>query len=115
MKNVALAIIALILLSCGNDPDEQPSDEFTVNVVGTGIDCRLPLIDFSSADSVRINLLTGSTGLRYHAFDLDSSFSQIGLTLNVILRPTRDDELFPCTTLGPGYPWVTILDAEIVN
>ncbi len=116
MKIFTTLLVLLTLISCNDFNDDQFSDEFQVTVVGTGIDCRLPLIDFLHSDSSRIADLSGNPyWLRYHAFGLDSSLMDVGLTLNVTVRKTRDNELSPCTTLGIGYPWITILAASKVN
>lgn len=115
MNKIPSLLIILVLCSCSANDVDPLSNEFQVTIAGIGIDCKLALIDFLDEDSVRINNLTGSTWLRYQALDLDSTLNEIGSTLNIIVRPTQNDEYFACTTLGPGYPWVTILNAEASN
>lgn len=115
MKACLSVFIASLLFSCEKAGEELLANAFKVTVAGTGIDCKLPLVDFLTKDSGRINNLTGLKGLRYQVFNLDSTFNETGLALTIIARPTSDDEHFACTTLGPGYPWITILHAEIAD
>ena len=115
MNKIASLLIIFILCSCSDNDVEPLSNEFQVTIAGTGIDCKLPLIDFLDKDSARINNLTGSTWLRYQALGLDSTLNEIGSTLNIVVRPTQNDDYFACTTLGSGYPWITILNAETTN
>ena len=113
MKINLILLLTAFLLSCDRNEEEIPNDIFEVATAGIGIDCKLLLIDFKEIDLDRIEKITHSKGLRYHAYNLDQAeFSADGQILTVRIRKTFDSELFVCTTLGPGYPWVTVLDAE---
>lgn len=112
MKSFLTVLIFFGFLSCERGINPKVDDVFEVTVAGEGVDCGLILIDFQEKDKDRIEKITGRTGwLRYFAFNLDEEFNQEGQVLIVTVRKTRDDELYACTTQGPGYPWVTILKA----
>ena len=101
------------MISCDQDQEPGKSDTFEVTITGEGIDCKLPLIDFQEADLSRIEKITGSRWVSYHAYNLDKGkFNQLGQVLVVTVRKAYDSELSACTTLGPGYPWVTVTSAE---
>jgi len=114
MKRAVTLFISLIVLAISCDDYEiANSDTFEVTVAGIGIDCNLVLIDFNESDVDRIKNITGFDWSRYHAYNLDKEkFNEVGQKLTVIVRATKADELSACTTLGPGYPWVTITKAE---
>jgi hypothetical protein len=98
------------LSSCKNETEPEINNTFEVSSTGEGIDCGLILIDFKMEDKDRIEKITGEVNdLRYFAFNLDKKFDQVGQTLIVTVRRTREDELLACTTQGPSYPWVTVL------
>ncbi len=108
-----IILIWLTLLSCEKKNEQEISNIFEVTSAGGGMDCGLKLIDFEERDKPRIEKITGRNGwLRFFGFNLDKKFDKVGQVLVITVRKTRDDELFACTTLGPSYPWVTILTAE---
>lgn len=113
MKKTFLFFLAALFFSCDQGEEELLNDIFEVTTAGVGIDCKLILIDFKESDLERIEKITGQNGLRYHAYNLDKdSFSTGGQILIVKVRQTSNSELFPCTTLGPGYPWVTVMEVS---
>src|SRR5688572_9350215 len=105
----ALFVFTIVLAVCVScDYQEMTSDTFEVTTAGIGIDCHLVLIDFNERDLERIKNITGSEWLRYQAYNLDQTqFGDEGKVLTVRVRKPADEELFPCTAQGPGYPWVT--------
>lgn len=112
MKKYYLILCLFILVGC-TDENMEPIEEFKVTVFGAGMDCGLWLIDFNPEDKERIEELAGRKGwLKFYAHNLDNSFWQVGIELVVKVRTTRDEELRPCTTLGPGYPWITVVEAR---
>ncbi len=114
MKRLLFTILTVLIFSCDKNEDDISTDTFDVTTAGIGIDCKLVLIDFKGSDQDRIKKITNANGLRHQAFNLDKiSFSTDGLILKVKVRKPFDSELFACTTLGPSYPWVTVLNAEI--
>ena len=114
MKNYIILGLIITLFSCDKEELEK-AETFEVAVVGEGMDCKLTLIEFKEKDLPKIQDLTGTEWKIFHAYNLDNKFNEIGQSLKVKIRKTSDDELFPCTMLGPTYPWVTILDAEEIN
>ncbi len=114
MKRLSILILTVLFISCDKTESEIATDTFDVTTTGIDIDCKLILIDFKESDQDRIKKITNANGLRYQAYNLDKNkFSSEGLILTVKVRETFDSELFACTTLGPGYPWLTVLRAEI--
>jgi len=114
MKRLATIILTVLCISCDKTEEEITTDTFEVTTAGIGIDCKLVLIDFKEGDLDRVEKITNSNWLRYHAYNLDKEeFGEEGKTLTVKVRKTFDSELFACTTLGPGYPWVTVLESEL--
>ena len=114
MRKLALLVLTTICIACDTNEEDITSDTYEVTIAGTSTDCKLILIDFKESDLQRIEKITNSNGLRYEAYNLDKqNFSTKGQVLTVRLRKTLDSEIFACTTLGIGYPWVTILEAEL--
>ena len=116
-SSVILAILTLVVLGCDDDNSTLNSDEeFTVTVVNSNdfTACGLPLINFTEKlDKIRD--LTDREESTFNAFLLKEEFRIDGLKLKIKVRKTRDDELLPCLTLGIAWPWVTVLNARIVN
>lgn len=116
MKSLSILILTVLFISCDKNENEVAMDTFDVTAAGIGVDCKLVLIDFNESDQDRIKKITNANGLRYQAYNLNKNkFSNGGLNLRVKVRKTFDSELFACTTLGPGYPWVTVLKAEMIK
>ena len=114
MKILVILILTALCISCNKDEEAITTDIFEVTTVGIGSDCGLVLIDFNEYDLERLQKLTNTNELRYYAFNLDQiKFGDQGKFLTVKVRRTFDSELFACTTLGIGYPWVTVLEAEL--
>lgn len=114
MKRLAIIILTILFVACDKNEEEIATDIFEVTTAGIGIDCKLVLIDFKDSDLGRIEKITNSNWGRYQAYKLDkNSFGNAGQTLIVKVRKTLDSELFACTTLGPGYPWVTVLEVQL--
>ena len=117
MRRVIVLFITLTFLNSSCDEHEiDNTEKFQVTVAGIGMDCGLILIDFDENDLERIKNITGFDWGRFYAFNLDKNkFNKVGLKLIVTVRKVKDDELSPCTTMGPGYPWVTITKVEFAN
>ncbi|WP_373496562.1 hypothetical protein [Aquiflexum sp.] len=114
--SILLILLCLMMAGIGCTRDEEPNNigVFEVTVVGKGIDCgSLLVIDFEQDDQSRINAIAGtSEWLRFYAYNLDMKYNQPGKILKVTARKTKDGELRLCRTLGPGYPWITILNVD---
>lgn len=105
-----------ILLLAGCEKDETVYTEFHITVSGQGIDCGdLYLIDFHDNLEELYQITGNESWQRCYAYDLDEVFKVQGKELIVKIRKSSEDELFACTTLGPGYPWVKIISAEEVT
>jgi len=116
MKRLVFIIVAALLLSCDRNDEAPPSEIFEVTTWGISRDCKLVVIDFQESDRLRIEGLSGSTGIKYEGLNLDvNKFGQSGKKLRVRLRKTFDSESFACTTQYPSFPWVTVLHAEIID
>jgi hypothetical protein len=114
MKRLTILILTVLCISCNKDEESIPTGVFEVTTVGIGSDCGLVLIDFNESDLKRLQEITNTNELRYYAFNLDQiKFGDQGNFLTVKVRRTFDSELFACTTLGIGYPWVTVLEAKL--
>ncbi|WP_158859465.1 hypothetical protein [Lunatibacter salilacus] len=115
-SSIKLILLCLLMSGIGCTRDEEPNNSgvFQVTVVGKGIDCgSLLVIDFEQDDQSGIDVITGtSEWLRFYAYNLDMKYNQPGKILKVTARKTKDEELSPCTHLGPTYPWITILNVE---
>jgi len=116
-SSVILAILTLVVLGCDDDNSTLNSDEeFTVTVVNSNdfTACGLPLINFTEKlDKIRD--LTDREESTFNAFLLKEEFRIDGLKLKIKVRKTRDDELLLSFTMGISWPWVTVLNARIVN
>jgi hypothetical protein len=108
MKWNALLLLALLFAQCQK---ESLPREFEAEVVGIGPDCGLPLIDFSNATHKVALIAESAAWGRYYAYNLDRKYWKAGQKLRVHIRKPTADELHPCTTLGPSYPWITIIAA----
>jgi hypothetical protein len=116
-STVILAILTLVALGCDdNDSTFNSDEEFAVTVVNSHdfTTCGLPLINFTEKLE-KIRELTGGEETTFNAFLLKEEFHVDGLKLKIKVRKTRDDELLPCLTWGIAWPWVTVLNARIVN
>ena len=113
MKRFAILILTTLCISCDKN-EEIYTGIFEVTSAGIGIDCGLMLIDFNQSDLDRLEKITNSNGTRYFAYNLKkNNYNEKGQILIVKVRKALDSELFACTTLGPGYPWVTVLEAKL--
>lgn len=110
-------LITILVISFGCKKEETNYIEFHVFVYGKGIDCGdLFLLNF--LDNIdELYQITAQEGWQTcYAYSLKEEFKVQGKELLVKIRKPTKDELFPCTHLEPGYPWVTIVSAqEFIN
>ena len=109
--------LIIVFAAFGCEKEEINSTEFHVVVKGQGMDCGdLFVIEFSDHLD-KLYHLTGQEGWQMcYAYALEEKFKVKGKELLVKIRKTANDELYACTCMGPGYPWVTIVSAkEIAN
>ena len=118
MKNYLLIFFSIVLFSC-NKEELEITDTFEVTVIGEGFDCHLLLIDFQEKDSTRIENFVSQDWekgwFRFNAHNLEKEYNIPGQALKVKVRKTKKDELHACTTRDPGYHWVTVLSAELIE
>lgn len=108
MKKIylTLTVFIFLLISCSTDDDN--TDLYNAVVIGKGLDC---------GDSFLIKI-NGYSGLHntvdyiYYEINLPKEFKVEGKQIKVEFREPKDKELFPCTTLGPGYQQIYIISAE---
>jgi len=118
MKNHLYNILMTLILlasysSCNEESPNEVNKIFQITVAGEGDDCGLLLIDFDQSDKLRIEEITQTSGwLRFFALNLNKEYNQVGKELKIKVRKTKNEELYACTTLGPAYPWVTVLSVE---
>jgi hypothetical protein len=122
MKNYFLIIFIFFLFTCSENTDklsgdnDEKTEQFEVEVIGPDLDCGLWLIEFRDIDLSRLKKITETYNSSiFEAHNLDQEFKQQNIELLVYVRKTRDNELTPCTALGPSYPWITIVEAHIIE
>jgi hypothetical protein len=114
LYNILITLFLLTLhSSCNEENTHEVNNIFQITVAGKGDDCGLLLIDFDQIDKIRIEEITQTSGwLRFFALNLNEEYNQVGKELKIKVRRTKDEEFYACTTLGPAYPWVTVLCVE---
>ena len=109
MKKISLILIGFtfILTSCNNDDDNN--ELFNAVVIGKGLDCGDSfLIKFNE----NIKGLPNSIDNTYYEINLPNEFKVAGKEIKVDFREPKENEYFPCTTLGIGYNLIYIISAE---
>ncbi len=106
----------IIFAAFGCEKEEINSTEFHVVVKGQGMDCGdLFVIEFSDHLD-KLHQLTGQEGWQMcYAYALEEKFKVKGKELLVKIRKTANDELYACTCMGSGFPWVTIVSAKEIE
>ena len=109
MKNTVFGFILIICsasVSC--EMVNPPEYQFEATVLHQGMDCGGIFI-------IQLNNLSGDTTLIngvYYAENLSSDLKIDGLEIFLNCRHPKENELSVCTTFGPGYPHVFVIDAE---
>jgi hypothetical protein len=115
-KKVALlvALVISLLFSCENENDAR-DNEFTVIVESkSDFACGLPLIRFLG-DQSRVQERTRMEVMTYNAYHLDNSLNIVGAKLIIEFEEVAHEDMRFCTTLGIGYPAVSIVKARMAN
>jgi len=100
----------MILVTSCEDEDVEVS-RFNVTVIGKGIDCGdLFLIEVNDNPEALYRITGQEVWQTCYAYGLGEEYKVKGKKLLIELRAPRKRELFACTTLGPGYPWVTVVE-----
>ena len=109
---VFIFIIILSLTSC-EKKNNDPSFPFEAEVLGINMDCGIPAIKFSAnLDQVNDIADLNSSNAIFIAKNLPSGLEEKGFTIVLNIRKIQDSELGACTCMGPGYPWIYVLDAK---
>ena len=95
---------------CHNDKDDDDDSFFNATVLGIGGDCRTYLIQFDED----IENTTGHSPLMrtYYAPNLPEEYGIKGTRISVKFRVPKNDELMVCTTMGPAYGQVYIVEVK---
>ena len=105
LRLLSVLITGLCLFtSCENEEIETQWVEVTM--IGNGVDCRENWI-------VKYENPIPEEGFdRFQEIGLPSEYKEEGLELMLKIRDPKNEELFPCTTLGVSYPFKVILEAK---
>lgn len=117
MKRFSLFFLSLLLLGCQTDEDalalQGSTEEFEVETLGVGGDCRLPMVTFlGKLDEVEKITGSRSPWATHYAYGLSPELQQ-GKILLVRIRKPVDEEPRLCTAMGPVYDAVTIVSARV--
>jgi hypothetical protein len=112
LKIILLIMSIMFLFSCEKDITPVQDDYFKVMVLGKGIDCGdVYLVEFVE-ELEKVELITESHRTIYYGDDLPDEFKQDRIVLQIKFRQPTPEELYPCTTLGPGYPHIRIISVK---
>ncbi len=108
----AYFLCGLLLISCNK---ESSADEYSLEaeVLGRNTDCGIYAVKVLTRLS-QVQTLVGSDGRDsiYIAKNLPPELETVGLRIILNVRKPHDDELGPCTTLGPAYHWLFVRKAH---
>jgi hypothetical protein len=115
MKTVAsllLISLTLFIASCDKEDSEGPIFfAYEATVISEGIDCGdTYLIDLTGLESDP----EFDEGI-YYANNLPEELKKANLKIKLNCRPLREDEIYACTCLGPGFGHVFVEEAEEVS
>jgi len=118
MKNILfysmLISFSVSLVSCEKDNDVEISNleiegyQFEATVKGKGLDCG----DTYLIDLKKLNGESGIANGTYYADNLPPDLKVAGLKIRLNARKPTDDELYACTTMGPGYSHLIVTDSK---
>ena len=111
MKNIILyllIILFIILFSCekDNNSNEKEDFQFEATVLNQGLDCGETFLIELKKNSSNSELSDGT----YYADGLPEEFKQSGLKIYLNCRESANDEIYVCTTLGPGLPHIVVIN-----
>ncbi|MFZ7133390.1 MAG: hypothetical protein ACOWWR_13640 [Eubacteriales bacterium] len=107
---LSILTIGVFLAGCEKDDDEATKEhfEFEATVIGKGQDCGETFI-------ISLKNLVASSELEdgiYYADNLDSEYKEQGLKIYLNCREPNVDEIYACTTLGPTYPHLIVINSS---
>jgi len=113
MKNLIILSIltfGFLFLSCDKDEDELSKEnfKFEATVLSVGMDCGETFI-------ISLKNIESSSELGdgiYYADNLGSEYKEQGLKIYLNCREPNGDEVYACTTLGPTYPHLVVINSS---
>ena len=121
MKNILfyfmLISFSVALASCEKDNNVKISNleiegyQFEAIVKGKGLDCG----DTYLIDLKKLNGEAEIANGTYYADNLPPDLKVAGLKIRLNSRKPTNDELYACTTMGPGYSHLIVLDSKKVK
>jgi len=114
MKPYFILLLAVILnISSCEKESSDPSFPFEAEVLGINMDCGIPAIKFNdNLDQVNEIAEPYSSSAIFIAKNLPSDLQTEGIAIVLKFRKIQNSELGACTTMGPGYPWIYVLEAR---
>lgn len=111
MKKVFIhLVLALFLVQISCEKNDDVGDQrfqFDATVIGKGLDCgETYLIDLKNSEG-NSEIADGT----YYADGLPAELKVDGLKIILNGRIPDEDELYPCTTLGVGYPHIIVQES----
>ena len=108
-NEVNVIFINGVQVYCHNDKEDDNDSFFNATVLGIGGDCRTYLIQFDED----VESITGHSLMRtYYAPNLPEEYGVKGTRIRVKFRVPENDELMACTTMGPAYGQVYIVEVK---
>ena len=92
--------------------------KYQAKVIGKGLDCgETYVIEFDKQNSQNIKTTEWykEEWYRYYADSLPNHSKVPGKEIKLNCRKPNENELYPCTHMGPSYPHVIITDCEVIN
>lgn len=104
-------LFGLLMFSCENDASEEYPIE--AEVLGLNSDCKIYAVKILYGLSQVQSIIGSNVGDSiYIAKNLPTELETVGLKIILDVRKPYDDELGPCTALGPGYRWLFVKRAK---
>ena len=114
MKHLALILLFVLSISfyaCDKN-DTNQKFPFEAKVLARNTDCGLYAIQITK-NLPKANVIAGTNSNDiFIAKNLPTNLQVEGLSINLNIRKIQDSELGVCTTRGPSYPWIYVLEAE---
>ena len=104
----------LLISACkelSTEPDRDMTNYFKVKVIAEGLDCgNTFLVEFQDKLEIIYEIVESDSWNICYADSLPDEFKQENLIVYVKIRKPDQDEIGPCTALGPAYPHVIVSD-----
>ena len=109
---IVIISLGMTLVTC-EENNTNPESLFEATVLGRNTDCGLFAIQFTN-NIQQANEIAGTLFTEY-AFiskNLPANLQIDGLSIVLNIRRIQESELGVCTAMGPGYPWIYVLEAR---